>query len=70
MQYTCILEFEVRTFQPAETFMYVGYTVLWYQLEGGCKSCRRFNRGASVFFRVKVIWTFFTEIINQESDFA
>ena len=30
---------------------HVGYTVLWYKLEGELKYCQRFNRDAPVFFR-------------------
>ena len=33
---------------------YVGGTVLWYQLEGGGKSCRHFDHDAPVFFKAKM----------------
>ena len=34
--------------------VHVGYTVFWYQLEGGRKSCRCFDCDAPVFFRAKI----------------
>ena len=38
------------------TYVYdvVGYTALWYQLEGGWNSCGRFDHDDLVFFRAKL----------------